>query len=127
MAQRELIVHIQKLATRLPIIFGGFDDLRCSSERLRFDHSKAVRSRDRCCRHLMLIAYDLCCTLADDYARSHSVAGCHAWHDRSIRDAKSVDAIDFEGTIHHTHVVPPHLSGGRLMPEAKRGVADVVL
>ena len=24
------------------------------------------------------------CTLSDDHAGSHGVAGCHAWHDRSI-------------------------------------------
>src|SRR5262249_17833359 len=54
------------------------------------------------------------------------IAGCHAWHDRSIRDAKVVDAVDFEVAIDHTHAVPPHLGCGCLMPKAKRCVADVV-
>src|SRR5262249_8563658 len=50
----------------------------------------------------------------------------YARHDRSIRDAKVVDAIDFEEAIHHTPGVLAHLGGGRLMPKAKCCVADVV-
>src|SRR5499433_2899029 len=64
--------------------------------------------------------------LANDHAGGHRVASCHAWHDRSIRDAKIVDSIDFERAIHHTHGVPPHFGRRCLMPKAKRCVADVV-
>src|SRR5262249_7751272 len=65
-------------------------------------------ARDRkfknpCWSQLVFDSQHLCCTLTDDYAGSHGVAGCHAWHDRSIRDAKIVDAVDFEVAIHHTH------------------------
>src|SRR5262249_18252816 len=74
----------------------------------------------------MLIPYDLCCALSDDHTGCHGIAGGHARHDRSIRDAKVVDAVDFEEAIHHTHGVLAHLGGGRLMPKAKCCVADVV-
>src|SRR5499425_774667 len=87
---------------------------------------KAVGPRDRCGPNLVLTLYDLCCTLSDDHTGSHGISGCHAWHDRSVRDAKVVDAVDFEVAIDHTHGVPPHLGGGCLMPKAKRCVADVV-
>src|SRR5262245_16056312 len=89
-------------------------------------YSRVVRPRDRCCPYLVLIPYDLCCTLSDDHTGSHGIAGCHAWHDGSIRDAKVVDAVYFEVAIHHTHGVAPHLGRGCLMPKAKRCVADVV-
>src|SRR6516165_10220534 len=59
-------------------------------------HSKAVRPRDRCCLHLVLAPYDLCCTLTDDHTGSHGVTGTHAWHDRSVRNAEVVDAVNFE-------------------------------
>src|SRR5262245_39871496 len=75
---------------------------------------------------LVFDSQHVCCTLTDDHAGSHGVAGCHAWHDRSIGDAKIVDAVDFEVAIHHTHSVPPHFGRGCLMPKAKRCVADVV-
>ena len=88
---------------------------------------KGGPTRDRCCLHLVLARYDLCCTLTDDHTGSHGVTGCHAWHDRSIRDAKVVDTVDFEEAIHHTHGVPAHLGGLRLMPKAKCCVADVVV
>src|SRR5215468_6680347 len=74
----------------------------------------------------MLIPYDLCRTLSDDHTRRHSIARGHAWHDRSIGDAKVVDAVDLEEAIHHGHFVTPHLGGGRLMPKAERCVPDVV-
>src|SRR5215470_648037 len=74
----------------------------------------------------MLSPYDLCCTLSDDHTRSHSIAGGHPWHDRSIRDAKVVDAEDFEAAIYHRYGVLAHLGGGRLMPKAKGCVADVL-
>src|SRR5262249_37027774 len=54
------------------------------------------------------------------------IAGGHPWHDRSVRNAKIVDAVDFEEAIHHTHGVAAHLGGGRLVPKAKCCVADVV-
>src|SRR5262252_2387348 len=79
----------------------------------------------RCCPYLVLRPYDLCCTLSDDHTGSHGIAGGDAWHDRSVRYAKVVDAVDFEEAIHHTHGVPTHLGGGRLMPKAKGCVADV--
>jgi hypothetical protein len=44
----------------------------------------------------VLISYDLCCTLTDDHTGSHSIAGCYAWHDRSVRNAKVVDAVNVE-------------------------------
>src|SRR5215510_2002121 len=65
-------------------------------------------------------------TLANDHAGGHRVADCHAWHDRAVSNAKSLDSIDFERAIHHTHGVPPHFGRGCLMPKAKRCVADVV-
>ena len=74
----------------------------------------------------MLIPYDLCCPLSDDHTGRHGIAGGHAWHDRSIGDAKVVDAVDFEEAIHHTHGMPAHLGGRRLVPKAKCCVADVV-
>jgi hypothetical protein len=74
----------------------------------------------------MLIPYDLRCTLSDDHTGRYGIAGGDAWHNRSISYAKIVDAIDFEEAIHHTHGVPAHSSGGRLMPKAKRCFADVV-
>src|SRR5215469_5547472 len=88
---------------------------------------KAVRPRDRYRLNVVLTSYDLCCTLSNDHTGSHGIAGCHAWHDRSVRNAKVVDAVDFEITIYHGQFVTPHLSGGCLMPKAKRCVADVVL
>src|SRR6516225_4860647 len=88
---------------------------------------KAVRPRDRCCLHLVLAPYDLCCTLTDDHTGSHSVAGCHARHDGSLRDAKVLDAIHPEMTIDHRQRVTPHFGGGCLMPKAERCAADVVL
>src|SRR5215472_730020 len=91
-----------------------------------FVNRKAAGPRNRYCPYLMLIPYDLCCTLSDDHTGSHRIAGGHAWHDRSVRDAKVVDAVDFEEAIHHTHGVAAHLGGGRLMPKAKGCVADVV-
>src|SRR5262249_24146169 len=95
-----------------------------------FFHSLGAFGGSRLCQpnqpYLVLILYDLCCTLSDDHTGSHGITGGHAWHDRSIRDAKVVDAVDLEVAIDHTHVVPPHLGGGCLMPEAKRRVADVV-
>src|SRR5262245_46321494 len=80
----------------------------------------------RQCLYLVLVPYDLCCTLSDDHAGCHRVTGCYTWHNRCIRDAQVVDAVDFEVAIDHTHGVPPHLGGGCLMPKAKRCVADVV-
>src|SRR5215467_6486447 len=88
--------------------------------------SKAVRPRDSCCLHLVLAPYDLCCTLSDNHAGRHRVAGCHARHDGSIRDAKVLDAIHPEITVYHGHFVTPHFGRGCLMPKAKRCVADVV-
>src|SRR5215471_5564015 len=87
---------------------------------------KAVRPRDRYRPNLVLTSYDLCCALSDDHTGSHGIAGCHAWHDRSVRNAKVVNAVDFEITIYHGHFVTPHLGGGCLMPKAKCCVADVV-
>jgi hypothetical protein len=78
------------------------------------------------CPHPVLAPYDLRRTLTDDYTGSHGVTGCHAWHDRSVRNAKVVDAVNFEITIYHGHFVTPHLGGGRLMPKAKRCVADII-
>src|SRR5262245_44251648 len=75
---------------------------------------------------LVLIPYDLCRPLTDDHTGSHGIAGCHAWHDRSIRNAKVLDPVNFEITIHHRHFVSPHFGGGCLMPKAKRCVSDVV-
>jgi hypothetical protein len=63
---------------------------------------------------------DLCGPLSDDHAGRHGVAGCHARHDGSIRDAKVVDAVDFEVAIHHRHGVLPHFGAGCLMPQTKR-------
>src|SRR5262245_52427331 len=88
--------------------------------------SKAESPRDRCCTYLVLRPDDLCRALANDHTRRHGVAGRHAWHDRSIRDAKIVEAVDFEIAIHHTHPMPPHFCRGCLMPKAKRAFADVV-
>src|SRR5215467_12970509 len=82
--------------------------------------------KNPCWSQLVFDSQHVCCTLTDDHAGSHGVAGCHAWHDRSIRDAKIVDAVDFEVAIHHTHGLPPHFARGCLMPKAKRCVADVV-
>src|SRR5215831_18720129 len=87
---------------------------------------KGGPTRDRCCLHMVLAPYDLCCTLTDDHTGSHGVTGCHAWHDRSVRNAEVVDAVNFEITIYHGHFVTPHFGGGCLMPKAKRCVADVV-
>src|SRR5262249_15254105 len=87
---------------------------------------KAVRPRDGYCPYLVLIPYDLCRTLTDDHTGSHGIAGCHAWHDRSVGNAQVLDAVNFEITIHHRHFVTPHFGGGCLMPKAKRCVADVV-
>src|SRR5215510_2545533 len=81
---------------------------------------KGGRPRDRCCLHLVLAPYDLCCTLSDNHAGRHRVAGCHARNDGSIRDAKVLDAIDPEITVDHRHGVAPHFGSGRLMPKAKR-------
>src|SRR5215467_4611988 len=74
-------------------------------------------ARDRkfknpCWSQLVFDSQDVCCTLTADYAGSHGVAGCHAWHDRSIRDAKTVDAVDFKVAMHHTHGLPPHFGRG---------------
>src|SRR5215467_2043651 len=92
----------------------------------RVDFDEALSLRDRCRRYLVLRPYDLCCTLSDNHTGSHRIPGGHAWHDRSIGDAKVVDAVNFEITIYHGHLVTPHLSGGCLMPKAKCCVADVV-
>src|SRR5262245_121584 len=109
-----------------PKRFRRFADLRYSLTKTAVRHSKAVRPRDRCRPYLVLIPYDLCCTLSDDHTGSHGITGGHAWHDRSIRDAKVFDAVNFEEDIHHTHGVPPHFGRGCLMPKAKCCVADVV-
>src|SRR5262249_54193323 len=45
---------------------------------------------------------------------------------RAVRDAKVLYTVDLEEAIHHRHGVLAHLGGGRLMPEAKCCVADVV-
>src|SRR5215813_6734655 len=87
---------------------------------------QAIRQRDGYCPYLVLIPYYLCRTLTDDHTGSHGIAGCHAWHDRSIRNAKVLDAVNLEITIHHRHLVTPHFGGGCLMQKAKRCVADVV-
>src|SRR5215813_9637806 len=109
----------------LPDIFSAFHGTERSQGRSTW-HSKAVRPRDRCCFHLVLAPYELCCTLSDNHAGRHRVAGCHARHDGSIRDAKVLEAMHPEMAIDHRHRVAPHFCGGCLMPKAKRCVADVV-
>ncbi len=66
-------------------------------------------------------------TLADDDAGSHCVAGCHARHDGTIRDAKIVYSIDLEVTVHDGHGIASHLSGARLMGESRGGISNEVL
>jgi hypothetical protein len=39
--------------------------------------------------------------LANDAAVSHRVAGRHAWQDRSDRNTKVFDSIDFKIAINH--------------------------
>jgi hypothetical protein len=76
--------------------------------------------------YLVLVPYDLCCTLANYHTRSHGVPGCNARHNRSIGKAKVVDAVNLEIAINDGHRVPSHLGGRRLMPKAHRPIADVV-
>jgi len=70
--------------------------------------------------------HDLCGTLANDDAWSHGVAGCHAWHDRPIRNTQIFDSIDFKIAINHGHGVSSHLGGTRLMPVGHGCIANEV-
>ena len=74
----------------------------------------------------MLSPQDLCGTLADDDAGSHRVTGRHARHDRPVRNAKVVDAIDFQTAIYNGHGVSSHLGCAGLMPVALDSIADEV-
>jgi hypothetical protein len=57
----------------------------------------------------------LCGTFTDDDTRRHCVTGCHARHNRPIRNAKVVDSIDFEVPVYNRHCIATHLGGAPLV------------
>ncbi|MDX6462693.1 MAG: hypothetical protein QOE55_6390, partial [Acidobacteriaceae bacterium] len=65
----------------------------------------------------------LCAALADDDAGRHGVTGGDVRHDRAVRNAQSVHAVDAKIPIHDRQVVPAHLGRAGMMPERHSGVA----
>jgi hypothetical protein len=64
--------------------------------------------------------------LAYDYAGSHGIAGCHAWHDGPIRDTKVFDSIDLKPGIHDRHGIAPHFGGTCLMVVSSSRIPDEI-
>src|SRR4030081_820942 len=65
----------------------------------------------------------LCAALADDDAGRHGIAGGDVRHDRAVRNAQSVDAVDAKIPVHYRQVAPAHLARAGMMPERQGGVA----
>ena len=74
----------------------------------------------------MFHSYDLSSALAYDDAWRHGIAGCHAWHDRTVRYAKIVDSIDLEIAIYDRHRIATHLGGASLVIVGSGCVADEI-
>src|SRR5258708_172433 len=72
-------------------------------------------------------SYDLRSALADDDARSHSIAGSHSRHDRPISNAKIVNSIDLEVVVYYRHRIVAHLGGARLVVVGSGRVADEIV
>src|SRR3979409_1973765 len=70
-----------------------------------------------------LLSDDLRRALAYDDAGRHGVTGGDVRHDRAVRNAQSVDAVDAKIPIHDRQVVPAHLGRAGMMPERHSGVA----
>jgi hypothetical protein len=70
---------------------------------------------------------DLSRTFADDDARGHGVASCHARHDRAIGNAKVVNSINLEIVVDNRHRIATHLGGAGLVMIGNGSIADEVL
>src|SRR5215510_54814 len=91
--------------------------------RLSFDLRSA---RYRGCLQHMVVAQNLCGTLADDDAGSHGIACGHSWHHGTICDAKVFDSIHLKLGVDNRHRISSHLRGTRLMVVCDGRVADEV-
>ena len=63
--------------------------------------------------------------LADDNAGRHRVSRRDPWHDRSVGDAKMVDAVDPEAAVDDGPRVSSHLGRAGVVPEAHCGITQV--
>src|SRR5258708_7119828 len=91
-----------------------------------------VLSARGCLRHMSIeqrgskLPPELRCTVADDDAGGHGVAGRHARHDRAVRDAKVFDSIDLKLGVYDGRRIAPHLGSTRLMPVRSSRIANEV-
>jgi hypothetical protein len=67
---------------------------------------------------------DFCRTFTNHDTGGHGVAGRHARHDGTIRNAKIFDSVDFEIAINHGQGVSAHLGGTGFVLEARRSIPD---
>src|SRR6266481_130081 len=74
----------------------------------------------------MIHSYHLCSALADDDAGRHCITGGYAWHDRPIRNAKTVDSIDLKTVVYHRHRIATHLGGASLVVIGSGRIADEI-
>jgi len=64
--------------------------------------------------------------LAYDYAGSHGIAGCYAWHDGPIRDTKVFDPVDLKRRSDNGHGIAPHFGGTCLMVVSSSRIPDEI-
>jgi hypothetical protein len=68
----------------------------------------------------------LSCTLTDDDARSHGIAGGHTRHYRAVCNAKVFDSIDFKLAVYDRHRIASHFHGTRPMVVSGGRIANEV-